>query len=285
MQHVTRVGFIGLGDMGGAMVRRIIDAGFHTVLWARRPEVLAEFESENVEIAATPAELAERVDLVGICVWADQDVREVLEGDEGVLGGCAPGTVVAIHSTIAPATCRQLSRAAAEERGVVVLDVPVSGGRDVALAGKLTVAVGGDEEAATRCRPVFESYGDPVLYMGAVGAAQAAKLVNNALLTANLTLADDALTLGHALGIRAEALQQMLQAGSGRSYALEVTAGFRASPEMRGAALPALAKDVQALAADAESRADGGPELLMRAAAEGLRRLEHPPEGWTGSRD
>lgn len=276
---MTRVGFIGLGDMGGAMARRIIDAGFETVLWARRPEVLAAFAGPGVETATSPAELAARVDLVGICVWADDDVREVLGRDDGVLAGCRPGTVIAVHSTIAPATCRELAETAAAS-DVVVLDVPVSGGREVALAGKLAVAVGGDEAAATRCRPVFESFGDPVLYIGPVGTAQFVKLVNNTLLTANLVLADDALTLGEELGIRSDALAEMLRHGSGRSYALDVAMGARASAEVREAARPALAKDVESLAADAASRQSVQGALLVDAAREALRRLADPPTGW-----
>ena len=270
-----RVGFIGLGDMGGAMAQRIIDAGFPTVLWARRREALAPFAGESVETAETPADLAARADLVCVCVWADDDVREVLGGKSGVLAGCRPGTIVAIHSTIAPATSRELADAATE-RDVTVLDVPVSGGRDVALAGSLAVAVGGDEEAAERCRPVFETYGDQVLHVGPVGAAQSLKLVNNALLSANLAVADDALTVGAALGIKPEAMQQLLRSGSGRSYALDVVIGARGSSEIRAAARPALEKDVHALAA----AADGDAALLLQAAEEAVQRLGDPPPGW-----
>lgn len=276
---MTRVGFIGLGDMGGGMARRIIDAGFSTVLWARRPEVLAEYAGDNVETAESPADLASRSDVIGVCVWADDDVRDVLERDDGVLAGCKSGAVIAIHSTVAPATCRELADRAAE-RDVSVLDVPVSGGRDVALAGKLTVAVGGDEEIAERCRPVFESYGDPVIYMGPVGAAQAVKLINNALLTANMAIADDALTIGAALGVRGEALAQWLRSGSGRSYGLDVIMGARASQEIRDAARPPLEKDVHALAG--VSSADGTEaRLLLEAAEEAIRRMTDPPKGWT----
>jgi 3-hydroxyisobutyrate dehydrogenase-like beta-hydroxyacid dehydrogenase len=276
---VTKVGFIGLGDMGGGMVRRVIDAGFPTVVWSRRPEVALELAGPTVEVATTAADLAARCDLVEICVWTDDDVRSVLEGEHGVLAGARPGTVVAIHSTVAPATCRDLERVAAM-REVMVLDAPVSGGRDAALAGTLAVAVGGDEDAAARCRPVFESFGDPVVYVGPVGAAQAVKLVNNALLAANLAIADDALSLGDAFGVQRGAMAQWLRSGSGRSYGLDVVMGMRGSEEMRAAARPALEKDVHALEAD--SGADGGDAaLLLEAAEEALRRLADPPATWT----
>ena len=135
-----RVGFIGLGNIGGAMVTRIIGAGFPTVLWARRPDAIAPFQGELVETAESPADLASRADIVGICVWSDEDVQDVMLGDRGVLAGCRPGTVVAIHSTTQPETCRALADAA-RELDVAVIDAPVSGGRDGALAGTLVVAV------------------------------------------------------------------------------------------------------------------------------------------------
>ena len=118
---IARVGFIGLGDMGGAMARRIIDGGYPMVLWARRPEALDEFRGPHVAPAASPAELAGAVDLVGLCVWADDDVRAVVLGDDGVLAGCRPGTVIAVHATVQPDTVRALEAAAAE-KGVPVLD-------------------------------------------------------------------------------------------------------------------------------------------------------------------
>ena len=277
---VGRVGFIGLGDMGGALVSRIIGAGFSTVLWARRPAAVAPFLGELVETAESPADLAARADIVGICVWSDDDVRDVMLGEHGVLAGCRPGTVVAVHSTTQPGTCRALANAA-QELDVAVIDAPVSGGRDGALAGTLVVAVGGDEGAVERCRRLFAAFSEEVVHLGPVGSAQFAKLVNNALLAANLSLADDALTIGAVLGIRPEALAQVLRRGTGRSYALDVALGARGSTETRRAALPFLAKDVESLTTGdaAEECAESAP-LLATAATEAVRRLADPPAGW-----
>jgi 3-hydroxyisobutyrate dehydrogenase-like beta-hydroxyacid dehydrogenase len=277
------VGFIGLGDMGGAMARRIIDSGFETVLWARRPDALEPFAAEHVSTAADPADLASRCDVVGVCVWTDDDVRQILEGDRGVFAGCRPGTIIAIHSTILPATCRDLADAAAP-LGLVVLDVPVSGGREAALAGTLMVAVGGDEAAAERCRPVFESFGEHIVHVGAVGTALLAKLVNNTLLAANLALADDALTLGEALGIDAPTMAELMRHGSGRSYGLDVALGVRLSPEMRARALVPMHKDLLALTADEQCKVHTD-SLLADAAAATVERLQHPPRDWVGADD
>jgi 3-hydroxyisobutyrate dehydrogenase len=254
--------------MGGAIATRIIAAGLPIVLWARRADVLASYDAPNVEAAASPAELAAAVDLVGICVWDDEGVREVLEGDSGVLAGCKPGTVVAIHSTIRPTTCRELAAAGAE-REVAVIDAPVSGGRDVALAGSLVVAVGGDQAAFEQCRPVFASFGDPVIHVGPVGTGQFAKLLNNALLAANLAVADDALTLAGAAGIRLDAMVDVLRHGSGRSFGLDVALMARDTPQARRLVREPLEKDVRNLTSQA------GPDkaLLYEVAMEALRRL------------
>jgi 3-hydroxyisobutyrate dehydrogenase len=270
-ERVSKVGFIGLGDLGGGIVSRIVDAGWPTVLWARRPEALDPFDGPRVTVAETPAALAAGVDLVGVCVWADYDVREVLTGDDGVLAGCRPGTIVAVHSSVAPATCRELADMAAA-RGVELLDAPVSGGRQVALDGALTVAVGGDEASLARCRPVFETFASTTVHLGPVGAGQAAKLLNNALFSANLAVADDALLLGEELGIDAAALAEFVRVGSGRSYALDVALRARASAEMRQAARPALEKDLQSLAAEVGSEHEAGT-ILRDTASDGVDRL------------
>jgi 3-hydroxyisobutyrate dehydrogenase-like beta-hydroxyacid dehydrogenase len=268
--EVARVGFIGLGDMGGALATRIIGAGFPTVLWARRPEALASFTGPGVETASTPAELAASVDVVGICVWDDEAVRDVVYGVEGVLAGCRPGTVIAIHSTVHPDTCRELVDAAAK-REVLLVDAPVSGGRQVALTGKLVVAVGADEDTFDRCRPVLASFGDPVIHLGPVGTGQFAKLVNNALLAANLALANDALSLAPSLGLQPDALVRLLQHGSGRSYALDVAVGSRSSAVTRERTLTPLGKDVRCLTAVLGKSAEA--TVLTFTAGVGVRRL------------
>jgi 3-hydroxyisobutyrate dehydrogenase-like beta-hydroxyacid dehydrogenase len=275
--EIARVGFIGLGDMGGALVSRIIGAGFPTVLWARRPQVLSSFSGAAVHAAATPAELASGVDLVGICVWDDDAVREVVCGRDGVLAGCRPGTVIAIHSTVHPHTCQELAEAAATHEAVV-LDAPVSGGREVALTGKLVVAVGGDEKTFRRSRPVLASFGDPVIHLGGLGAGQVAKLVNNALLAANLAVANDALAVAHSLGVQADAMVEVLRRGSGRSYAVDVAVAGRGSATIREQAAGPLGKDIGCLKTVLGESADAA--VLTLAADAGVQWLTEPAR-WT----
>lgn len=273
---VAQVGFIGLGDMGGAIASRIIGAGFPTRLWARRPEVLDAFSGPTVQYAATPAELAAGVDLVGICVWDDQAVRDVLYGNEGVLAGAREGTVIAIHSTVLPETVREAEKAAAA-KNLTLVDAPVSGGRDVALSGGLVVAVGGEEAAVERCRGVFASFGAQVIHLGRVGAGQLAKLINNALLAANLAVADDAIALAERLGMEPAALADVIRNGSGRSFGFDVALMVRASDEARAQTAAALRKDVGRLTVDAAPKECSDATLFTHAARQGAERLNLPP--------
>lgn len=271
------MGFIGLGSMGGAMAARIVAAGWPTVLWARRPGAAEQFAGPNVEIARTPAQLAAGVDLVGVCVWDDDAVREVLGGPHGVLAGCRPGTVIAVHSTVLPRTCVEIAALAAA-RGAVVLDATVSGGPPAAEQGRLCLALGGDAAVIQACRPVFEAYADPIVRVGDVGAGQLAKLLNNATFAAHIAVADDALTLGRAVGLDEQGLARFLAGGSGRSFGLDIAVRFRGSAATREAARPALEKDVARFAE--ATAAAAGADLLRAAAAQAVERLAHPPPAW-----
>jgi 3-hydroxyisobutyrate dehydrogenase len=124
---MVRVGFIGLGSQGAPMAQRIVEAGFPLTLWARRPKTVEPFRDTAASVASTPAGLGAASDIVGICVVADADVEDVLLRSDGVFAGMSPGGIVAIHSTIHPDTCRHLAEQAAE-RGVAIVDAPVSGG-------------------------------------------------------------------------------------------------------------------------------------------------------------
>jgi 3-hydroxyisobutyrate dehydrogenase len=203
------IGFVGLGSMGSRIVTLMLDAGHHLTLWARRPASLEPFAG-RVDVATSPAGVAEASELVGICVWDESGVDEIVLGDNGVLAGMQPGGLVAIHSTISPAACRRL-HAVAADRGVGLVDAAVSVGSRVP---KLLVLVGGEPEVAERCRGAFDSFGDPVAYLGSVGSGQIAKLVNNTLLAGTVGLADDAIALGRDLGLDESALAEALAVGS-----------------------------------------------------------------------
>jgi 3-hydroxyisobutyrate dehydrogenase len=236
---VKTVGFIGLGSQGGPMARRIIEKGFSVMLWARRPAALDSFADTAAERTQNLAGLGARCDLVCICVVDDAGVRQIADV---LLPAMRRGSQMAIHSTVHPATCVELARQAAV-RGVAVIDAPVSGGGPAAAAGTLTVMVGGEAEAIDAARPVFESFAAHIFHLGAVGAGQSAKLINNALMAANMALGHAALGAGEALGIERSALVELIKVSSGRSFGFDVRARM---PDLaafgHGAAL--LSKDV-----------------------------------------
>jgi 3-hydroxyisobutyrate dehydrogenase-like beta-hydroxyacid dehydrogenase len=245
VDRVDRVGFVGLGDQGGPMARRIVEAGHPTTLWARRPATLEPFAGTPARRAGTRAELGAASDLLCVCVVDDAGVDDVLRGPDGALAAMAPGSVVVVHSTVHPDTCIRLQR---DHPSLHVVDAPVSGGGAKAAAGELLVMTGGPDEVVDRCRPVFATYGNPVVHVGGLGAGQQAKVLNNTLFTAQLALAAEVYALASDLGLGQQALAATLVAGSSRSYAAEVVAGlgFGLAP-MAGAA-PLLAKDVGILA-------------------------------------
>lgn len=224
-----RVGFIGLGSQGGPMARRIA-GGFQTTLWARREASLEPYKDTPAKTAGSPAELGAASDLVCLCVVGDDDVRQVLYGESGVLAGLAPGGIVAIHSTVHPDTCREISGTAARQ-GVSVIDAPVSGGAPAVEEGKLLVMVGGDEEVVERCRPVFATYADPIVHLGPLGSGQVTKILNNLLFTANLGAALSTLDLGESLGIPRMRLAEVLNGGSATSKALASISMFGGTVE------------------------------------------------------
>ena len=275
-----RVGFIGLGSQGAPMARRIIDAGFPVTLWSRRPATLEPFAGTDATVADSPAKLAAACDLVCLCVRDDADVEAVTGGPDGVLAGLRPGGVIAVHSTVHPDTCRRLAADAAAG-DVRVVDAPVSGGSPAATAGHLLVMVGGDEATVAYCRPVFASYGDPVVHLGPLGAGQVTKLLNNAAFTAHLGIAASLLALGRAFDVDSGRLGEVLLHGSGRSFALErVAAAGGTLDRIAGHAGPLLDKDVRLIidlvnAADASTmnEATTAGDTLLTAARDALASM------------
>jgi 3-hydroxyisobutyrate dehydrogenase len=269
-----RIGFIGLGSQGGPMARRIIEAGYPTTLWARRPASLEPFVDTAAKAAGSPAELAADSDLVCLCVVGDADVEEVTNGDEGLLAGLKPGSVIAVHSTVDPNTCRELAKKAGAQ-GVSVIDAPVSGGGQAAAKGRLLVMAGGDPDVLQRCRPVFETYADAIVHLGDLGSGQTTKLLNNLLFTANLGTAATTLSLGQALAVSPDGLTEVISRGSGNSFALNALGGIGGLDRLADYAGSLLQKDVR-LVADLADGAAAAPGIVLDAADATLTLMKHP---------
>jgi 3-hydroxyisobutyrate dehydrogenase len=256
------------------MARRIVEGGYSTTLWARRPASLDLFADTAAKIAESPAELGAASDLVCLCVVGDADIDEVTGGEYGVLAAMKPGSVIAVHSTVHPNTCRELAKKA-DAQGVSVIDAPVSGGGPAASQGRLLVMVGGDADVVERCRPVFETYADPVIHLGDLGSGQTTKLLNNLLFTANLGTAAAALSLADALGVSPDRLTEVVSRSSGNSFALNTLGGSGGLDRLAGLAGTLLQKDVRLVVDLAEQAAALGGAVLDAADA-ALTLMDHP---------
>jgi 3-hydroxyisobutyrate dehydrogenase len=264
-RSTIRVGFIGLGQQGAPIAMRIADAGFETTVWARRAASLASFTGKaNVSVASSPAALAARSDVVGVCVFGDDDVVEVASGPDGILDSLRPGGLLIVHSTVHPSTATALHETAAH-RGIRVLDAPVSGGGAAAATGTLTVMAGGEPDAFQQALPVFSSYASTVVHVGPVGTGSLIKVLNNFLFTAILGLTEEALAFAEDHGASRQMVADVLAHASGASYGLDVLRGFEASlPRLLEIARPPLEKDAAIM--DALIAASGGTAGALHAA-------------------
>ncbi len=257
---VTGIGFIGIGSQGGPMAHRIVDAGLPLVVWARRPETLEAYIAKGAVAAASVAELGAQCEHVGVCVVNDADVRQVLAE---LIPAMTPGSRIAIHSTVLPETVRDLEAQAAAH-GIGLIDAPVSGGSPAAEAGTLTVMCGGDPATFEAAKPVFDTFAKLVVLLGPVGAGQNVKIINNAMLAANMGIAYAAFDCGAALGVDRAAMATLIKESSGRSMGFEVYARLP-TPNAFTTGAPLLVKDVNLLKAVLPDSA--GAEAL-RATAE-----------------
>ena len=242
LNHQPTVGFVGLGDQGGPMAEQIASAGHLLSVWARRPEALDTFTARGIISTPDLATLAARSDILAVCVRDDAGVTEVARE---VLPIMKRDSILVIHSTVHPDTCRSLA-AQANAFGITIVDAPVSGGRVGALSGTLTVMAGCTPEALDRCRPIFESFATLIVRVGEVGTGQLAKLINNSVMAANLAVAHESAMVGAELGLDLVALGSVISASSGQSFAHDTLARMpKVSDFAFGAIL--LRKDVRLL--------------------------------------
>lgn len=217
-----RVGFVGAGRMGSPMVARLTETGHQVRALGRTAAKREALQESGATATAEVVEVAEHADVVVVCVFTDDQVREVcLDGD--LLAGMPRGSALVVHTTANPRTMAAVATRAAGF-GVDLLDAPVSGGPHDTAAGRLTLFVGGAREALERTRPVLSSYGDPVLHVGPTGSGQTVKLINNALFAAHIGVLAEAARLGGTLGVAEATLLDALTYGSATSRVLSLVA-------------------------------------------------------------
>lgn len=242
----VRIGFVGAGRLGRPMVERLVAGGHELVVHARQPDARADLEELGVRTTDALDEVAADREVLLICVYDDRQLTEVADP----LAAALPdGAVLASHVTGRVST---LSTLAGRYPAIGVVDAPVSGRAADVEAGQLTVLLGGPAAARCSVAAVVRSYADPVLEVGDLGAALAAKLVNNLLLGANLQLVGEAARLGEALGIAPTALLSALEHMSGGSRAGHLASERNSLTEFADVVAPFLLKDVSACRAQAD---------------------------------
>lgn len=218
-----RVGFIGLGTMGTGMVRNLAKAGFPLTVMTRTPGKAEAFAREvsGVRAAASAEEVGRDSDVVVSSVPDSPEVEQVHLGEKGTAAGAAGGAIVIDTSTIAAEAARSIAQRLSQ-KGISLLDAPVSGGQKGAIEGTLTFFVGGDAAALEKARPVFEAMGKRITHLGPSGAGQLGKAANQILVGINLMAVSEALAFAKKAGLPLPALHEALTAGAANSWALEV---------------------------------------------------------------
>ena len=218
---MQRVGFIGTGLMGRAMSLVLLKAGFPLTVWNRTPGKADEVLKAGAAWAGSPAEVAAASDAVITMVTDSTASEQVICGPNGVLESARPGLSLVDMSSIAPEMSRTLA-GRARERGVSMLDAPVTGNPKVAAAGKLGIMVAGPEETFERCRPIFEAMAAKIVYVGPEnGLGTTLKLINNLILGVAIQASAEALVLAAKAGIDPRKVMEITSVGGARTGAME----------------------------------------------------------------
>lgn len=210
----TRIGFIGLGNMGVGFTKRLVASGCEVIGFDIDGAKLKAAGSWGVTPAASPLEVARAADMILVCVISTHAVEEVVLGTGGIVEiGRTQGKIVVDLSTTELETTRHLACALAERCGIAFVDAPVSGGPGAAEEGRLAIMAGGEEAVVESVRPIMDLVASGFTRMGGIGAGQATKLVNQALVLSNYVVIAEAVSLGRRLGIDVARIPQALGAG------------------------------------------------------------------------
>lgn len=213
-----KIGFIGLGAMGRPMALHLYRAGHDLAVWARRPESIGDLPAS---VCATPAELGHCCEVVFTVITSSPDVEAVALGKNGLIEGMAPGSILLDCSTIAPDVARRIAEKL-REKGIHMLDAPVSGGEQGAIDATLAIMAGGDVAVLDSVRPLLECLGKRIVHIGPNGAGQVAKACNQMIMVAAIEAVAEAMRLASASGVDRSLVKAALAGGSAGSRVLEV---------------------------------------------------------------
>ncbi len=215
------VGFIGPGIMGQPMALNLIKAGYSLAVYARRPEAAQPLADAGAKLCGSPAEVGKQCAIIFTIVSDTPDVEEVITGDSGIIQGAEPGDIVVDMSTISPTRTIELANKLAD-KGIEMLDAPVSGGDKGAIAGTLSIMVGGKLASFERVRPLFECMGKNIVHIGDHGAGQITKACNQIVVAGTIAAVSEALLLAKTAGVDAASVREALLGGFAGSKILEI---------------------------------------------------------------
>jgi 2-hydroxy-3-oxopropionate reductase len=215
------IGFIGLGVMGKPMARNLMAAGHDLVVYSRTRASVDEIAGEGASAAGSAREVAEQAETTILMLPDSPQVREVLDGDDGLLAGAREGSLVIDMSTISPVVTREIA-AECGERGVGWVDAPVSGGDVGARDATLSIMAGGSEEDFARAKPLFDALGKTIVHVGPVGSGQVVKACNQVVVALTIEAVSEALVLGSKAGVDPATIIEVLSGGMAANKVMEV---------------------------------------------------------------
>ena len=218
------VGFIGMGTMGAPMAKNILNAGYPVTVHNRNRDREIPVADAGANRAASPAEVARSADLIIICVSDTPDVEAVITGPEGVIEGISPGALVVDMSTISPTVTRSLAKILSD-KGAGLIDAPVSGGSEGAIAGTLSIMVGGSAADVEQARPVLQTMGKTIIHVGEVGAGQLTKAINQIIVAGTYWSVAEGMALGLKAGLNMDKVVEAVGGGAAGSWGLTHRSG------------------------------------------------------------
>jgi 3-hydroxyisobutyrate dehydrogenase len=219
VKMTERIGFIGLGIMGRGMVANLLQAGFAVRVWNRTASRMEALVADGATAGSNPADVAAHSDIIITCVSDTPDVEAVILGENGVVHGVNEGALVVDMSTISPQATRDMAAKLAE-KGVHMLDAPISGGSEGAAKGTLSIMIGGEAAQVERAMPAFQAMGKAITHVGGTGAGQTVKLVNQILVVINMLAVGEALLFAQAGDLDLEKTLAAVTQGAAGSWML-----------------------------------------------------------------
>ena len=211
------IGFVGIGNMGAPMAQNLLKAGYPLIVYDLSEKAMESLTKVGAEKASSARDLASRSPIVITILPASPDVETVVLGPEGILEGAKPGDIVIDMSSSYPGSTKMLwERLSA--KGIRMLDAPGSGGTEGAHEGTLAIMVGGEEKDYEECRPVFETMGQNIYYLGKIGAGHTVKALNNLCSACSMVITSEALVIATKLGLSPDKVIDAINSSSGRSW-------------------------------------------------------------------